>query len=104
MKLAVDFGPLESVASPKFAGGTIGQVVSALLKIIFPIAGFALLLFLLYGGYQFMLSRGDPKALEEAKAKITYALIGFIVIFVAYWLVQLIGRILGLTEITGIFG
>lgn len=104
MKLAIDFGALESIASPKFAGGTIGQIVSALLKIIFPIAGFALLLYLLYGGYHLMLSRGDPKAIQDAKAKITYALIGFLIVFVAYWAVQLIGRVLGIPDITGIFG
>jgi hypothetical protein len=105
MKLAIDFGPLESVTlKPEFAGGTIGTVVSALLKYIFPIAGFALLLYLLYGGYHMMLSRGDPKAIQDAKAKITYALAGFAIIFVAYWVVQLVARILGLTDITGIFG
>ena len=105
MKLAqIDFGALESIAAPSFKDKSIGFVVSELLKIIFPIAGFALLLYLLYGGYQLMLSRGDPKAIQDAKAKITYALIGFFIVFVTFWVVQLIGRILGIPDITEIFG
>lgn len=104
MKLAIDYGPLEDVTANRFSGNNIGSIVSGLLTYIFPIAGFLLLLYLIFGGYQFMLSRGDPKALQDAKAKITYALIGFIIIFVAYWLMQLIARILSIPDIAEIFG
>lgn len=104
MKLAIDFEPLESVTANEFKNKDIGTVISSLLNIIFPIAGSLLLLYLIIGGYQFMLSRGDPKALQDAKAKITYALVGFIIVFVAYWIVRLLGEILGIPDIISIFG
>jgi len=100
-------GDLDSLGNQiglDFAGGTLGEVVSALLRIIFPIAGLLLLIYLLYGGYRYMLSRGDPKAIQEAKGVITTALIGFIIVFVSFWIAQLIGLILGIPNIFNLFG
>lgn len=100
----LDFSSLESVSVPKFAGGSIGNIVSELLKYLFPFAGLLLLLYLLFGGFSLMTSGGDPKAVQSAKGKITNALIGFIIVFAAYWIVQIIGTILGIEAITEIFG
>jgi hypothetical protein len=82
---------------------TIGELVGALLPYIFAGAGLLLLLFLVFGGLSLMLSRGDPKAVQSAKDKITGALIGFIIVFASYWIVQIVGRILGIEEITNTF-
>jgi hypothetical protein len=82
---------------------TIGELVGALLPYIFAGAGLLLLLFLVIGGLSLMLSRGDPKAVQSAKDKITGALIGFIIVFASYWIVQIVGRILGIEEITNTF-
>ena len=94
---------LEKDMKLKFAGGTLGSVIQEALKYIFPAAGLLLLLYLIYGGYRYMLSRGDPKSLEQAKGIITTAVIGFIIIFISYWIVQIAGLALGLTDITTIF-
>lgn len=85
------------------SGTTFGDIISKLLPYIFTAAGIGLLIFLIFGGISMMLSRGDPKALEAAKAKITGALTGFIILFVSYWIVQIIGQVLGLTAIQDIF-
>lgn len=47
-----------------------------------------------------MLSGGDPKKAAAAKSIISTAIMGIIIIFAAYWIVQLVGRILGLTQIS----
>lgn len=106
MKLAqvIDFPALEPTASPKFAGANIGNIVSGLILYLFPFAGLLMLLYFLFGGYKYMLSKGDPKALAEAKGAITTAIIGFVIVFVAFWIVQIIGVVLGLNQITVIFG
>lgn len=82
---------------------SLGSIISSVLPYIFTIAGILLLVYLIFGGFQLMLSRGDPKAAQSAKSHITNALIGFIIIFIAFWVVQLFGQVLGLTKITGIF-
>jgi hypothetical protein len=82
---------------------TLGEIVSRLLPYLFAGAGLLLLLYLLLGGLQLMTSGGDPKKTQEAKGKITNALVGFIIVFIAYWLVQIVGKILGIEIITSIF-
>jgi len=81
----------------------IGSIINKILPYIFYGSGIALLIYLVFGGFQLMLSQGDPKAIEGAKNKITGAVIGFVIIFVAYWLVLLIGRLLGITIFESIF-
>lgn len=94
---------LEQSLKLKFAGKTIGDIINEALKYIFPAAGLILLLYLIYGGYQLMLSGGDPKAVESGKQKITSAIIGFVIVFISYWLVQIIGEVLGIEVIGNIF-
>ena len=87
----------------RFVSGNLGDIVGALLPYLFAGAGILLLLYLLYGGISLMLSGGDPKAIQSAKDKITGALVGFIIVFASYWLVQIVGKILGITAIQDIF-
>jgi hypothetical protein len=80
-----------------------GLFITIALKYIFPAAGILLLIYLVMGGLQMMLSRGDPKAMQSAQAKITNAVLGFVTVFISYWLVQLIGKIFGITVFGDIF-
>lgn len=82
---------------------TIGGLISELLPYLFAAAGLLLLFYLVYGGLSLMLSGGDPKAVQSAKDKITGAIIGFIIVFVSYWLVQIVAKILGIEAIQTIF-
>ena len=93
----------EGLPGFRFAGLKLGTVIEKSLPWIFGLAGIALLLYLIYGGFHLMTSGGEPKAMQEAKGKITNALVGFIIIFVAYWIVQIVGRVFGLSGITEIF-
>jgi len=105
MQLAQNLDEIQRNAMPnfKFAGQSIGDVVAGLLPYLFAGAGLLLLLFLLYGGISLMLSRGDPKAMQSAKEKISGALIGFIIVFAAYWIVQILGRMLGIEAVIQTF-
>lgn len=94
---------LENKVGLNFAGGDFGEIISALLPYLFAGAGLLLLLYLIYGGLSLMLSRGDPKAVQSAKGKITSAFIGFIIVFASYWIVQIVGKILGIDAVTNTF-
>jgi hypothetical protein len=89
---------------PSWYGASIGQIITDLLPYIFPIAGLILLVYLIYGGFEVMTSAGDPKKLAVGKDKITKAIFGFLIIFAAFWIVQIVARMLGLTDIINIFG
>ncbi|MBI4157525.1 hypothetical protein HY502_01615 [Candidatus Woesebacteria bacterium] len=104
MLAQIDFDALKkALPSPSAYPDKITDVVSLALKFIFPAAGILLLFYLIVGGFSLMSSGGDPKAVQGAKGKITSALIGFVVIFAAYWIVQIVGIILGLDDIRDIF-
>lgn len=79
----------KSIGLTKF--NSVGDIVVEAMKYIFIIAGFFLLFQLVSGGFALMFSKGDQRAVEGAKAKITNGVVGFIVLFTAYWLVQILG-------------
>ena len=72
------------------------SIIENIIKLLAPAAGIAFFVMLLVGGYQFMTSGGDPKAVGAARNTLTYAVIGIILV-VASWLILLLVR-----EITGV--
>ena len=86
-------GPLPS---GKFK--TLADLINNARVIIFPVAGILLLAYLIWGGFDFLTSMGDPKKAESGRNKITQAIVGFLIIFAAYWLTQLIVFLFGLNR------
>lgn len=106
--LAQDLPTIQQQAMPLFrfryeTTANFGRVISTLLPYIFTLSGILLLIYLLFGGLQLMYSAGDPKKVQSAQGKITNALIGFVIVFLAYWLTQLFGTILNIQAIKDIF-
>lgn len=99
----VNFNQLNKAIGLNQNLNTLGGIISAVIPYLFGIAGFLLLLYLIFGGFSYMMSGGDPKATESAKQKITNAVIGFVIIFAAYWLVQILGIVLGITQFREVF-
>lgn len=68
-----------------------GSVIKALLGL----AGITLFIVLLIGGFRYITSGGDPKALEGAQKTITYAIIGLVVVLISYIILLIIKQITG---------
>ncbi len=74
------------LSSPCFAQNgprriTSGVIVGYLDKIvsyIFPIAGLLSVGFIIYGGYMWMVSGGDPERVKQAQGTLTWAILGLI--------------------------
>ncbi len=100
--IEVDQGTLDRLNPLKIASGdaslsTPGGIISKALKsFVFPIAGIILFVVLLLGGFQMLAGANNSKSLEEGKQKITSAIIGFILLFAAYWIAQLLEIIFGI--------
>lgn len=75
---------------------TVGKILSDTLPYILVISGLLLFFYLVSGGFDLMTSAGDPKKIEQGKEKITAALIGFVIVFVAFWVYVIITYILGI--------
>lgn len=95
-------GSSESISGP-VEFNLISDVINKVIPYVFAAAGFGLLLMLLSAGFTFLTSAGDAKKLESGRGRLTASLTGFIVIFVAYWLVQILGKIFGIEGITKTF-
>lgn len=110
MKIAIDFGGI--YGSDGIAGGivsinsglTLADIITSLYPYIYALAGFALFLYLVIGGFEFLVSGGDQNKIQSGKSKITNALVGFLILFLAYWIVQLIGTVLNVSLINSLFG
>ncbi len=99
----IDFGALgqqlgvAGLKEPFLTGSAnnVSEIVNILLPYLFVFAGLLLLSYLIAGGFQLMTSANNEKGVAAAKAKITNAVIGFLLLFVSFWLVQIIEVILG---------
>ena len=104
----IDLRDLIRITLPELSavGGpfSLGAIIRDLLPYVFGIAGFLIFLYIIWGGFQILTSQGDPKTVASGQQKITYAVIGLLVIFTAYWVIRLIARILSLNRIFDIFG
>lgn len=98
-QLNINFDTLNQSTGLKteFTGtGAIGKIITDLLPYIFGIAGLIMFLYIVYAGFSLMTSRGDSDAAAAARNKLTYAIIGFIVIFASFWIIQILTSILGI--------
>ncbi len=86
------------VTSPQVQ--TPGGFISTLIPYAYTVAGILVFIYLLIGGFRFLTSGGDPKAVAEAREHIYAALIGFAIVFGSYFLLQLAEVIFGF-KVTG---
>ena len=100
----IPFDSIISETTPDLAGQTVGALVYRLTTYLFPIVGLLIILYFLYGGYTYMTSRGNPQQLAQAQGIIVNALIGFGIVFTSFWIVQIVGYVLGISAFNEIFG
>lgn len=75
---------------------SLGDLVSRALTFLFPLAGIILFGIIIVSGFQLLTSAGDPKKMEQAKQRLTWGIIGFVVIFVAFWIMRALEFLLGI--------
>lgn len=80
-----------------FKNATIGEIIGKLLPYVYVVAGLILLLFLISGGIGLMTSAGNPDKSKAAYGKITGALIGFLIIFVSYFIAKIVEVMFGVS-------
>jgi len=81
--------------------GDVGDLVSLFIKISFVLAGIIILFFFILAGINMISSAGqsDPQKAEAAKKTMTSAVIGFVVVFTSYWIVKLVGQLIGIPDL-----
>ena len=90
--------PLTSSTTVSSTFPTAGTLISIILKNSLTIVGVILLILLISGGLMFIIGAGnqDSKKSAQAKSMITDALVGFAVVLLAYFIIQIIETVTGL--------
>jgi len=73
----------------------LGTLVSTILPNILMIAGVILFFLIIAGGFMVVSSAGNAEKTDKGKQAITGAIIGFVIIFASYWIIQIIEIITG---------
>lgn len=76
---------------------TLGDILNALLPYLFVLAGLLLFAAIIIAGFKYLTATGDPKKAESAKGCLTSAVIGFSIVIIAYFLIQIFQHLLGLS-------
>ncbi|MBI4059094.1 hypothetical protein HY404_02515 [Candidatus Microgenomates bacterium] len=83
-----DFEPLGKL--------TPASVVSGLVSLTLVIAALVFFFILVIGGIRWIMSGGDKQATEGARGQITAALVGLVIVFSAWAILQLINALFGI--------
>ncbi|MDD3532382.1 MAG: hypothetical protein PHW57_03595 [Candidatus Shapirobacteria bacterium] len=100
--LALNLGEAFKIAPDKGIGQatqfqSLGNLLSAILPNVYVVSGLILLFFLIFGGLAVILGagKGDQEQVEKGKKVLTGTLVGFLVIFASYWIVQILEILTG---------
>ncbi len=78
------------------------NATSDVLQTVFNLLTFAVvvgaLIFILYGGILWVTSQGDKGKIDHARRTITYAIVGLVVMILAFVIVQTVGMLLGISD------
>ena len=87
--------PIESVFPD------IGVIITVITQNILVIASILLFLLLAGGGVMYIISSGggDQEGMEKGKNALTGALVGYIIVFGAFWLIKIIEYVFGVNII-----
>jgi len=76
-------------------------LISAILPNAYIIAGVILFFYLVFGGFILISSAGNPDNTQKGKQTIFNALLGFLIVFGSYWILQIIQVLTGIPIIGG---
>ena len=90
-----------TIAQPTGAPGDPGTFIGGAINIFLIVAGIAMMIYLLWGGFDWITSGGEKEKLTKAQQKLTNAVIGIFIVIFALVLFNLIaGEILHIVEVT----
>ena len=81
---------------------SIGSVIMGVIIILFVISVIVALIFLIWGGLKWIFSGGDKTAVESARNTIIAAIIGLVIVFASFFLLNLVTQVLLGAPITNV--
>ncbi len=109
--LAVGFGNI-TLCDPTDRGGLnfgalcnvgaegVGGIITAIINILFIVALILAVGFLVYGGIKWIISGGDKAKVEAARGAIVAALVGLVLVFLSYFIINFLATFFGIGSLT----
>jgi len=97
-QLAVEKFRVGQILNPTGYGeerSALGELLNNVITTASVAAGILLFVYLIFGGFKYITAGGDEKAVGEAKRMLTNAVVGMITLAFAYFIVGIIGKVLG---------
>ncbi len=76
-------------------GRSLNEIVVSIINVAYAVASLVALGYLIYGGYSYITSSGNPDASAAARTTISNAIIGLIIVLVSYLIIHFILTALG---------
>lgn len=70
-------------------------IITRVMRFGFPLAGLILFVMLVWAGFEIVAGAAGKKSIDAGKQRATAAVIGFVLLFVSYWIAQLLEIIFG---------
>ena len=70
-------------------------IVQRILNIVVRLAGIAVFIMLIIGGFQYLTAGGDPKKTQAASNTLTYAIFGLVAVIAAWFILLFIEKFTG---------
>lgn len=70
-------------------------IISRALTFAFPLGGIILFVMIVWGGFEMLSGAATKKSLDAGRERVTAAIIGFILLFSSYWIVQIVEAVFG---------
>ena len=99
----VGAGLAGTVNTGKGFADTFGTLISSVLTFVMLIAALMILIYMIWGGIQWVTSGGDSGKTEEARNKITAAVVGLIILAAAWAVFLIVINFLGFSNYTELF-
>lgn len=98
LSLSVNGVPIQAPSQlPQGGENTLQRIIQIGVTLFFIVAIIFGLFYVIMGGMQWIMSRGDKQQLDQAKLKITYAVVGLIVVLSGFLIVNFVFNFFNLT-------
>lgn len=78
----------------------IPEMFVGIITLLLMFSGAVAVILIIFGGFKFMTSQGDEKAVDSGKKTITWAVIGLILILMSFTILRFVSQITGVSCIT----
>ncbi len=73
----------------------ISFFLTNIINLFFAVSGVVFIFMIIFGAFQWMTSGGDKEAVAKARSRITHAIIGIILLSLAFLIITIIGEVTG---------